>query len=62
MKTTIEKKSSEYVRIENDSAPRKNTTMEASNDKPDMEVQIIQMGPSFLGMPGWKFFVVKDKK
>lgn len=62
MKTAIAKKSSGYIRIENASFAQNNSTKEVSNERPDMEVQIIQMAPSFLGMPAWKFFVVKDKK
>jgi hypothetical protein len=62
MKTTINKRNKEYIRIEQNTLTLKPSGKLQQKEDNDVEVHMIQMGPSFLGMPGWKFFVVKDKK
>ena len=62
MKTTINKKNKEFIRIEQNPIIQKSSEKLQQREESDVEIQMIQMNPSFLGMPGWKFFVVKDKK
>jgi hypothetical protein len=61
MKTVINKKNKEIIRIQQNTGTQKTSEKQPVTEEADVEVQMIQMNPSFLGMPGWKFFVVKDK-
>lgn len=62
MKTATDKKYKEYVRVKQNSTTQELSKKEPVEVEADMEIQMIQMAPSYLGMPMWKFFVVKDKK
>jgi hypothetical protein len=62
MKTLIDKKNKEYIRIQQNSITKELSKEEPVAEEADMEVQMIHMTPTFLGTPVWKFFVVKDKK
>ena len=62
MKTITGKKNKHFIRVEQNTIVQKPAAKQPEKEDADVEVQMIQMNPSFLGMPGWKFFVVKDKR
>ena len=61
MKTAVNKKNKQFIRIEQTNITKKLDEKRPSVDENNVEIQMIQMAPSFIGMPLWKFFVVKDK-
>lgn len=62
MKTLLDKRKKEYIRIQQNSSTQEPSKNEPFPKEAEMEVQMIHMSPSYLGMPMWKFFFVKDKK
>ena len=62
MKTATNKLNKKYIRIQQSSTIQELSKKEPVADETDMEIHMIPIAPSFLGVPMWKFFVVKDKK
>jgi hypothetical protein len=62
MKTLTDIKKKEYTRIQRNSSTQELSKKEPVAEETDINVQMIPMAPSFLGISMWKFFVVKDKK
>lgn len=62
MKTVTDKKSKEYIRIQQNRATQEGVKSEPVVEENGMEIQMIPMAPFFLGMPMFKFFVAKDSK
>jgi hypothetical protein len=61
MKTTLEDKRRKYIRIEHNQSLN-SQTKEVEKEDPEVEVEMIQLSPSFLNMPMFKFVVVKNNK
>lgn len=61
METLVDKKKPEYIRISSGSTTQKPEEKVISHDEPEVEVEMISLAPSFLGMPYWKFVIVKGK-
>jgi hypothetical protein len=61
MKTTLENKSRKIIRIEHSqSLNTQNKKVEKVD--PDVEVEVIQLSPTLLNMPMYKFVVIKNNK